>query len=230
VLAAWSRPVGFGCSALGALILMWRCAPSDLRRRAGYAVIACAFVLAATPAQIACPLFAPVLAMILWPKGRSVWAGLPRSLAIAIAVAIPSIAVVLWWWSARSSIVFYSFLPDWFTRTAPAWAIALFCCAAAAFNATWEELLWRRVLPGTLVLRSALTRAASVIGLSALFGIAHIHSLPGGLPGVLMTAAFAVVAHVVVLALSRGIVAAVFAHFTVDAVLLMLITLGPGYG
>lgn len=230
-LAGWSAVLGFLISAGGAAVLLVAGRRKSRRDRFVLLTLVVAFTLAATPVALACPLFAPVLVVAMWPSLRR-QPGFPLAKVLIIGglVAIPCVIVVFAWWVNQPSIVFYSFLPEWVVSSMPIFVPIALCGIAAALNSTWEELLWRRVLADKMPSKRGLSRVASVIVLSILFGLAHRHSLPGGVAGVVMTGAFAVVAHILVLTLRRGILAALIAHFIADFVLLLLITFGPTYG
>ncbi len=96
---------------------------------------------------------------------------------------------------------------------------------AAAVNAVHEEFLWRylwldRVRVGAALLSTQ--GGAAVLVTSAAFGAIHLHAIPGGWLGVVLTAAFGVVA--AYLRLRSGSLAGVIgAHFIADCILLAIL-------
>jgi len=227
--AGWSMVIGFAVSAVGALVLLVVSWQENRRQRILFLTLVVAFLLAATPLALASPLFAPVLAIALWPKKERLDASAGKALLVGGLVAIPCVLVVFVWWTSQTSIVFYFFLPDWAVSSVPVFVPVALCGIAAAFNSTWEELLWRKLLVENMPGARRWSRVASVAALSILFGLAHTHSLPSGLAGVIMTGVFAAVVHTLLLTLRRGMLAALIAHFIADFVLLLLITFGFTY-
>ncbi|WP_082297613.1 CPBP family intramembrane glutamic endopeptidase [Microbacterium sp. GCS4] len=79
-------------------------------------------------------------------------------------------------------------------------------------NSAYEEVLWRLLLPRLIGGRTFL--------LSVGFGLAHLNSMPYGLSGVVLTAAFALTAHWIVRRSNGSIVPTIGAHIVADIVLL----------
>lgn len=132
----------------------------------------------------------------------------------ALAVgAISSAFLIAWfaWWSSPQPHVH---VPDVASWTPPVAVVALFL---ATVNSLAEELFWRYSIATPLLTASRTWTA--VLGQGLGFGLMHVDGFPNGWLGVVATAAFGMVAMLLVLK-ARSLWPAVLAHMFADLTIL----------
>ncbi|WEK14581.1 MAG: CPBP family intramembrane metalloprotease [Candidatus Microbacterium phytovorans] len=159
----------------------------------------------------------------IWPPARR-WAyALPepsrrRVWWIAVITGLGS-AVVLWavWLEPYLQRMWFRLMlfPDVITNT-PLF-LAVSATAFAAANSVFEEVLWRGAAMSALESSGVAPLLALPI-VSISFGIAHLHGVPSGPVGVILTTAFGLAVGAL-RAWSNSLVPAMVAHFVPDIVL-----------
>lgn len=225
VLAGWSQTWGFALSALGALLLVvWGWTDAQARRQG---VVAAVGILSATLTPVSASWFGPLMLTRPKEKTRSGWgSGTYWAVAIGLVLGVLSAAAITIWWYSRTEIVFYELVPTELITSMPVAVVVGGCAVAAAFNSIWEETLWRQMLVRPFTNSRTVVQLGAAGALALSFGLAHLHSAPGGWIGVALTTAFALAAHAACLYLRRGLLAAMIGHFIADFTLLLLMAYG----
>lgn len=225
VVAGWTEVSGFALSASGAMLLVVWGWPANRARRQGVVATVGITLAALTPISASWLGPAMLTGSGLKGSGGSV-AQLRRPVLAGITFGVGSAVALTLWWFNRSEIVFYELMPMELISGTPVVVVVGGCIVAAALNSIWEETLWRQMLIRPFMSARPAVRIGAVVALAGAFGLAHLHSAPGGWGGVVLTAMFALVAHAVCLLLRRGLIAAIIGHFLADLTLLLLIAFG----
>lgn len=160
---------------------------------------------------------------LMWaqPEGRLLIAKAPPRVWLLGATAAPAVlAFTLWWHQAFIAPQAGSFA--WARPSLPDVGLPLIVCIlvlGAAFNAVFEELLWRVVLVDLQGTRVA-GNAAWLVTVSAGFGLSHLHGTPGGWIGVAATFCFGMAMTASRRLAGGSIVVCVVTHFVADLILL----------
>jgi hypothetical protein len=218
VLGVWASGSGeswvhrIGSVGAGAALLTLAArhvALHDRRRWWALVGMGTAFVAAA-----ASPLAVAVGAVSALVLGRTAFANRSsvraRPIVFAIISAVIACGGVVWWVRQQTDLVWYWF-PDESDLRADLVVVALFMASLA--NAVFEESLWRWLLPAFL-------RPGGNFMLAIGFGVAHWNSIPGGVTGMILTAAFGFGMHALVRFSGNTIALAVLVHAGADFTLL----------
>ncbi|CAJ0783769.1 CPBP family intramembrane glutamic endopeptidase [Ralstonia chuxiongensis] len=107
-----------------------------------------------------------------------------------------------------------------FARLIPAWPVPAIILAGVAFyclNAITEELAFRNIVYGQLTV-AGLSIAYVIAAQALAFGFLHWHGVPGGVPGIVLSATYGLVQGVI-RHKSRGLLASWLSHVVADLII-----------
>jgi len=136
--------------------------------------------------------------------------------ALALTLMAVSVGACVLWVRLQAGEVMFVVMPDWL-MTISRWFPLLTIVTLSAVNALIEETVWRHCLPQ--VLGQATSTSIAWLSSALSFGLIHVHALPFGLWGVLMTLGFGLVASWVNQR-TASLLPSITAHLAADIVLL----------
>jgi membrane protease YdiL (CAAX protease family) len=146
-----------------------------------------------------------------WDRGVTKW--------VVVFCVVPAVALVVWRYTTNDNLDrFRAFIPD-----APLWAVVCGLPVLAAFNAAYEEALFRGALMEALDCSLGPSMLPLVVQ-AAVFGMCHYHGFPSGWIGVGLATVYGLMMGYV-RRISDGLFAAWVAHVVADTVILSLVTL-----